>query len=168
LAGSCYTQCQKLKFRYPLESGRSLDVNFNNLKDCNRPKADMYILEEAYWKYAKANDAEGYESLWNEKFVGWGACLKTPHGKENIADWIGPLHADPSLQFRYELTKEAVRSFGNIVVAHYLVRMYMQSMVTEQPQVELTLRITHTWQRQGKSWQIITGMSALVGANCDE
>jgi hypothetical protein len=37
LAGSSYTQWQKSKFRYPLQSGRSLDVNFNNLKDCFRP-----------------------------------------------------------------------------------------------------------------------------------
>ncbi len=53
MAGSSYTQCQKLKFRYLLESGRSSDVNFNNLKGCFRPEAalQLCILDPGWLDY---------------------------------------------------------------------------------------------------------------------
>ena len=120
----------------------------------------VWKLEEAYWEYVKNNDMDGYRSLWDENFIGWPGFSKSPLGKENIADWIGPLHADASLAYHYELTKGAVRSFGDIVVVHYLVRDSLHSSETgEETNVALD-RITHTWQRRGDSWQIVTGMSA--------
>ena len=87
-------------------------------------------------------------------------------GKESIHEWIPPLHADPSLTYDYRLTQEAVRSFGpDIVVAHYLVRGFYRSVDTnEVVGIESVSRITHTWQRRGDTWQIVTGMSGtLIG-----
>ena len=129
----------------------------------------VWKLEEAYWEYVKNNDTDGYRSLWDERFVGWPGFSKSPLGKKNIADWIGPLHADPSLVYEYELTKGAVRSFGDIVVVHYLVRDYLRSSETgEETNIALD-RITHTWQRRGDSWQIVTGMSgSWIGEDYSE
>ncbi len=129
----------------------------------------VWKLEEAYWEYVKSNDTDGYRTLWDEKFIGWPGFSKSPLGKENIADWIGPLHTDPSLIYDYELTKGAVRSFGDIVVVHYLVRDHLRSSETgEETNIDLA-RITHTWQRRGDSWQIITGMSgSWVGEDYSE
>jgi len=119
----------------------------------------VWKLEEAYWEYVKNNDTDGYRSLWDERFIGWPGFSKSPLGKKNIADWIGPLHADPLLVYEYELTKGAVRSFGDIVVAHYLVRDCLRSSETDEETNIAFDRITHTWQRRGDSWQIVTGMS---------
>ena len=66
-------------------------------------EAAVWQLEEAYWRYVKANDLDGYRTLWDERFVGWPGFAEHPVGKANI---------------------------------------------------------THTWQRRGDSWRIITGMSA--------
>ena len=58
-------------------------------------EAAVWQLEEAYWRYVKANDLEGYRTLWDERFVGWPGFAEHPVGKANITDWIPPLHADP-------------------------------------------------------------------------
>lgn len=83
-----------------------------------------------------------------------------PVEKQNIANWIPLLHADPSQIFRYELKREAVRSFGDVVVVHYSVRGYWISAKTGNDLNEWIEKFTHTWQRRGDSWQIITGMAA--------
>lgn len=120
----------------------------------------VWHLEEAYWEYVKANDLEGYRTLWDERFVGWPGFSDSPLGKAQIADWIVPLHANPKERYDCELTKKAVRAFGDVVVAHYLVRDFFRGAENGEVVRELdTYRITHTWQRRGDTWQIITGMS---------
>ena len=54
-------------------------------------EAAVWQLEEAYWRYVKANDLEGYRTLWDERFVGWPGFAEHPVGKANITDWIPPL-----------------------------------------------------------------------------
>ena len=43
-----YTQQQKSKFRYQLESGRSSYVSFNDMKDRNQPLAELWISANFY------------------------------------------------------------------------------------------------------------------------
>jgi hypothetical protein len=128
--------------------------------DDNADEKIVWSLEEAYWKYVKNNDAKSYITLWDDRFVGWPGFSREPVGKANIGEWIAPLHKNPSEQYDYELTPKAVRSFGDVVVVHYLVRDFYRSSSTGQIVRELDqYRITHTWQRKGETWQIITGMS---------
>jgi ketosteroid isomerase-like protein len=120
----------------------------------------VWQLEEAYWEYVKNNDLEGYRNLWDERFVGWPGFSDNPVGKTEIADWIEPLHANPNEHYDYELTRKAVTAFADVVVVHYLVRDFFRGADDGEIVRELdTYRITHTWQRRGDSWQIITGMS---------
>lgn len=120
----------------------------------------VWNLEEAYWGYVKKNDIDGYLTLWDERFVGWPGFSETPMGKESIHEWILPLHENESETYDYELTREAVRSFGDVVVVHYLVSDFFRSARTGVIVRQLdSYRITHTWQRRENGWQIITGMS---------
>lgn len=130
----------------------------------NDDEQAVWRLEEDYWRYVKEQDLDRYLALWHERFVGWPGFSATPMGKANIADWIAPLHADPARVFDYELIREAVRSFGDIVVVHYLVWQVYRDVKTSKVLERTPRRITHTWQRQGDSWQIITGMSAASTA----
>ena len=138
---------------------------------CSDEAADeqaVWSLEEAYWVYVKNNDIEGYLTLWDERFVGWPGFSEAPIGKGNIGEWIAPLHENPAETYDYELTREAVRSFGDVVVVHYLVRDFMRSASTGEVVRQLDVyRITHTWQRRGDTWQIITGMSGAQDSKSD-
>jgi ketosteroid isomerase-like protein len=121
----------------------------------------VWKLEEAYWEYVKCSDLEAYRQLWADDFVGWPSFSSTPVGTESITGWIVPLHENPGEVFDYDLSREAVRSFGDVVVAHYLVRILYRSAETgEVVRRQPSVRITHTWQLQDDAWKIITGMSA--------
>jgi hypothetical protein len=124
-------------------------------------EAAVWQLEETYWQYVKAADLDGYRTLWDERFIGWPSFSERPLGKANIGDWIPPLHADPARLYDYRLQMEAVRAFGDTVVAHYLGwdiwRDAETGAIVEESE---PFRITHTWQRRGDTWQIVTGMSA--------
>lgn len=134
--------------------------------ELNAEEKSVWELEEAYWVYVKNNDIDSYLTLWDERFVGWPGFSKTPMGKESITDWISPLHTDPARIYDYELTQMAVRSFGDIVVAHYLVQEFYRSAETgEIISEDVPYRITHTWRKRNGQWQIITGMSGSLVAD---
>jgi len=120
----------------------------------------VWKLEEQYWVYVKNADIEGYRTLWDDRFVGWPSFSQTPLGKGSISDWIPPLHADPKQKYDYALERMAVRSFGDVVVTHYLVKEQWVSAETGQVIRSDAARITHTWQKKGTGWVIITGMSS--------
>ena len=123
----------------------------------------VWELENAYWERVKNNDITGYRALWDEDFVGWPGFSRAAMEKDVIHTWIAPLHANPREEFDYALTLHAVRSFGDVVVAHYLVESAISDADTGAwIRDRGTSRITHTWQRRGDSWQIITGMSGTL------
>lgn len=122
----------------------------------------VWQLEEQYWVYVAKSDVDGYATLWDDRFVGWPSFSARPVGKDVIGDWIRPLHADPEQKFEYALEQMAVRSFGDVVVAHYLVKEQWVSAKTGQVTRTESSRITHTWKRRGSGWVIIAGMSSRV------
>ncbi len=136
------------------------------LSDERADEQAVWSLEEAYWTYVKRDDTNAYLELWDERFIGWPSFGRTPLGKDSIGTWISPLHEDPSEIFDYTLILEAVRSFGDVVITQYLVRSFYSSADTGEILRERGVsRITHTWRRSGNSWQIITGMSAVIIEN---
>lgn len=138
---------------FSLQSGQAQEMAENE-------KA-VWQLEEDYWVYVQASDLDAYRTLWDDRFVGWPSFSPDPLGVKDISSWIPPLHQNPAERFQYELTPKAVREFGDIVVAHYLVREFWKSADTGEVVREERVRITHTWQRVGDTWRIITGMSSL-------
>lgn len=133
-------------------------------QEMNRDEQAVWRLEEDYWKYVKRQDIKRYLALWDERFVGWPSSSATPLGKANITDWLAPLRADPARVFDYELRREAVRSYGEVVVTHLVAWYVFRDAKTGKEVERIPLRITHTWKRRGDSWQIITGMSASYSA----
>jgi hypothetical protein len=130
-------------------------------KDLTPDESAVWQLEETYWQYVKANDLDAYRTLWDERFVGWPSFSERPVGKANITDWIPPLHEDPALRYDYRLQKEAVRAFDDSIAVHYLFwDIWRDAKTGAIAREEGPFRITHTWQRRGEGWQIITGMSA--------
>ncbi len=135
-------------------------------EELTKDEQAVWDLEVAYWEYVKSNDIHGYQALWDTDVVAWPSFSRTPMtGKENVHEWFQPYHEDLSKSFDCELTLEAVRSFGNVVATHYLVRIFLRSAETGEVMAnDQIARVTHTWQRRGDTWQIVTGMSgSLIG-----
>jgi len=127
--------------------------------DLTADEQAVWDLEVKYWEYVKAGDIPAYRSLWDDNFMGWPGFAQMPLGKDNIHEWVVRLNERPGVMV-FELTPGSVRAHGDIVAAHYLVRYHKESEETgEMLGDESVSRITHTWQRRGDTWQIVTGMS---------
>ena len=129
--------------------------------EMNPDESAVWQLEEAYYKYAKANDPESYLTLFDENVIGWPTMDNAPKGKEKVSQWIAAVHADPSETWNYELKRHEIISFDDVVVVHYLLREFAVSAETGKEIRSDTFRISHTWQRHGDSWQIISGMGGV-------
>jgi len=115
----------------------------------------VWRLEHAYWEDVKALDLASYRDLWHPNFVGWPSVSAEPVRKDHITDWI-TTNANRHLE-SYTLKPAASQATGDLVVVHYWITT---SWSENSDRTSQTLRITHTWIRTGKSWQIISGMSS--------
>jgi ketosteroid isomerase-like protein len=121
-------------------------------------KNDVWHLEESYWKYVKANDLKSYLTLWNDNFIGYPST-NIIGGKDHITDWIADMfNSNKEKTFNYELTRKVENVFGDIVIVLYDAT---QIWTNDKNEVEkTTYKLTHTWKKTGKGWQIIGGMGA--------
>jgi ketosteroid isomerase-like protein len=123
----------------------------------NRSMAEVWALEDDYWRYVKAGDVESYVKLWHEQFIGWPCDQDHPKRKAAIGDWVREIR-DKKIKVASDLTREGAQNFGNIVVVHYRftrVDTYPDGRVEGRGKWS---KITHTWLRVGGTWQIIGGM----------
>jgi ketosteroid isomerase-like protein len=121
-------------------------------------KNEIWQLEENYWKYVKANDLKSYLTLWDEKFIGYPST-NIIGNKAHITDWITDMYNNnKGKTYNYELTRKIENVFGDIVIVLYDAT---QIWTNDKHEVEkTTFKLTHTWKKTGKGWQIIGGMGA--------
>jgi hypothetical protein len=115
-------------------------------------------LEQSYWEYVKSVDLEQYRNLWHPSFVGWPSSSPEPVRKDHITDWI-TASTDKGLRLKsFTLERAASQATENVVVTHYwLTFLWADKEGHGEPQ---TIKVTHTWIRTPKGWQIIGGMAA--------
>lgn len=122
---------------------------------------EVWALEDDYWRYVKAGDVESYVKLWHEKFIGWPCGRDHPMGKAKIGDWVREVR-DKKIAVSYDLTREGAEDFGSVVVVHYRVTRvdtYPDGRVEGRGRES---KITHTWMRVGRTWQIVGGMCGTL------
>lgn len=141
-------------------------VLLNSVLFAAPPSADgekVWSLEEAYWKYVKANDLQQYLGLWHSDFLGWPSVNPEPVRKDHITNWMAAHTSKGETLKSYDLERLTTQVTENVVTVTYRIRMtWADKNGTGQP---VTLRIIHTWLRNAAGgWQIISGMSAPANA----
>jgi len=118
----------------------------------------VWKLEHSYWEDVKALDLASYRDLWHPDFVGWPSVSPEPVRKDHITDWITANTSKGRHLESYSLKPAASQATGDLIVVHYWVTStWADKDHGGEPH---TLRVTHTWIRVGKGWQIIGGMSS--------
>ncbi len=125
---------------------------------------EIWNLEKAYWEYVKTNDLEKYRALWHDDFVGWPSISPEPVRKDHITDWITNKTSTGLKLESYEIEQRAIKVTGDIAIVHYRIKMNWAKIDTGGVDRTDAVRITHTWIRNGNTWQILGGMSAPVNA----
>lgn len=117
----------------------------------------VWNLEHDYWRYVQDNNLSAYRNLWHTNFLGWPAVSAAPVTKDHITDWITSQTAK-GLTFKSGAFKPAkIQVTGDTVVACYWITSAW--LDKDGKGDSHTMRITHTWIRDGKDWRIIGGMS---------
>ena len=116
----------------------------------------VWGLERAYWNYVAANDLEAYRRLWHKDVLAWPPGSMEPLRKNSVTGWITS-QTSKGLRFQVlEFAPAALHLTGDVAVVHYRVKV--QWVDKDGAGSEHPLRITHTWIKTGKDWQIIGGM----------
>lgn len=117
----------------------------------------IWSRERVYWQYVRANDLASYRSLWHEAFVGWPYVSSAPVRKDHITDWITS-QTSKGLRFKtMELKPASLQITGNVAAAFYWETF--QWVDKSGKGTVNTLRVMHTWLKDGSGWHIIDGMS---------
>jgi hypothetical protein len=126
----------------------------------------IWNLELSYWQYVQQGNLTAYQTLWHNNFLGWPSVSDVPVRKDHITDWITS-QTSKGLSFQLtEFKPAAIQVNGDLVVVYYWVT---SKWVNKDGRgTDHTLRITHTWVKNGKDWQIVGGMSMLEPAKSDK
>ena len=117
----------------------------------------LWNLEHAYWSYVQDNNLAAYLGLWHKDFLGWPAQNAAPAGKDHITDWITSQTAKGLAFKSIEFKPARTQITGDLAVVCYWITF---TWLDKDGKGDAhTLRITHTWLKDGKDWRIIGGMS---------
>ena len=117
----------------------------------------LWNLEHAYWRYVQDNDLPAYVGQWHKDFLGWPSVNAAPVHKDHITDWITS-QTSKGLAFEsVEFKPAAIQMTGDVAVTCY--RITYKWLDKDGTGAVHILRVTHTWIKNGKDWQIIGGMS---------
>lgn len=120
----------------------------------------VWQLEEDYWRYVSAGDIDAYVRLWHEDFVGWPCFELEPKGKGDIGKWVRDIR-DNKWKLTYQLKPLAEQAFGDDVIIVYYAAEYVYDYGDgTKSGAGIWRKFTHTWMRNGDTWQIVGGMCA--------
>lgn len=117
----------------------------------------VWELEQAYWRYTKAGDIDGYLTLWHADFVGWSCGQPQPGRKAGVGGLVRDVR-EGRRRIAYEIRPLASQLFGDVAVVHYAAEV--ASEYADGRRAKETQKITHTWLRGSEGWRIIGGMCA--------
>ncbi|MBC8876237.1 MAG: nuclear transport factor 2 family protein [Planctomycetes bacterium] len=119
-------------------------------------EAEIWALETVYWEVNRDADHKRIISTWHDKFLGWPDAEPKPIDKEQGARYVRNNYAEPA-SYSFEIVPTGIRILGNVAVNHY--RVILTSKDDNAKETKRSMRITHTWIRNGGGWKILGGMS---------
>jgi len=121
----------------------------------NAVEREVWALEEAYLSAFENAKHDVIASMLHPDFLGWPRESERPSEKSDVARFLEENYPKP-LDLSFELDRAGIRVFGNVVITHSLVTISGKNGGAGHVQ---TVRITHTWIREGADWRILGGMS---------
>jgi hypothetical protein len=104
-----------------------------------------------------------YLSLWHKDFLGWSSISPMPLRRDHITDWITSQTSKGLTPKVVEFKPAEIQIIGDVAVLYYwLTFAWLDKDGKGAPR---TLRVTHTWLKDGKDWRIIGGMSMPEAVN---
>jgi uncharacterized protein DUF4440 len=111
----------------------------------------------------KADDRDGFLTLWDERFVGWPRRASIPVDKNKMREDLK--RAPDRKVIDYKLEPLSVREYGgSVVITLYRATVHSTDNNGKDERTR-SYRLTHTWMKTQQAWQIIGGMSSADSSN---
>jgi hypothetical protein len=122
---------------------------------------EIWALEDVYISAFENAKHSEIASMLHRDFLGWPRESEKPRAKGDVAQYLKVNYPEP-LEYRFELKRAGIRVSENIAVTHYLVVIRAKDEIHAGR--SQTVRMTHTWLKEGAEWKILGGMSSTVRA----
>jgi ketosteroid isomerase-like protein len=133
-------------------AGFALCIHGGELK----AEKEIWALEEIYISSFVSADHTTILSMYHERFLGWPDEESKPAGKGEAARYLKERFPEPS-PLTFQIDRQGMTILGKIVINHYLLTLILED--GDGNKKEQTSRMTHTWIKTDKGWQILGGMS---------
>jgi ketosteroid isomerase-like protein len=125
----------------------------------NEVEQEIWALEEIYMTAFEEADHEVILDLLHDRFLGWPRESELPTEKSESAKFLKENYPEP-LELSFEINRAGIRVSGDVAITHYTVMIGRKDGLGAGP--THTVRITHTWIREGSGWRILGGMSGTA------
>ena len=120
---------------------------------------DVWKEELKYWNLRTAGKLDEHMALWHEDVIAWGSTLQKPGTKADVRSNVAEVLRDTRLgSYTTDLEPLVVRIQGEFAFVFYRVHEVRSDLAGNRR--ESRVRVTHTWWRTRRGWQIIAGMGA--------
>jgi len=116
---------------------------------------EVWAQEEAYWRFVKAHDKEGFLRLSDERFAGWPSTQRAPVHK----DVVGAPFFSERKYLDYKLEPLSARQYGGKVVITFYRATTHTTDNNGTDERTATFHMSHTWMKSAGGWHIVGGMS---------
>ena len=137
----------------------SLLAPAGDLYPSSPPGPTMHTLEEIYMTAFEEADHEVILDLLHDRFLGWPRESELPTEKSESVKFLKENYPEP-LELSFEINRAGIRVSGDVAITHYIVMIGRKDGLGAGP--THTVRITHTWIREGSGWRILGGMSGTA------
>ena len=125
-------------------------------KGRNTVEEEIWALEEAYFTNLYKANYEGIIAIEHSQFLAWPGGIPQPIDKEENARFMKQLIPKPT-SCNIKIERAGIRVLGDVALTHYILHVNCGDTagVAKSP----SSRITHTWVKEGASWELLGGTS---------
>jgi ketosteroid isomerase-like protein len=120
----------------------------------------VWKLEQAFCQDTKAGNFSSAMKMIDPDFLGWGATGAVPMRKGDLAKALNDQAAKGTRFRSCEIEPVGSRAAGDVVLVEY----YVSTVLVDKSghTAHSRNRVTHTWVKRDRGWQMLGGMGARV------
>lgn len=119
-------------------------------------KEEIWALEEAYFANLYKANYDVALAIVHNQFLGWPDAALQPVDKKKSALFMKQLVSKPS-SCTFQIERAGIRLLDKVALTQYTIHINCADQSGSEK--KQSLRITHTWVREGGRWKLLGGMS---------
>ena len=134
----------------------SSNVSCSSPQTNKNAEQEIWELEEIYSANQMDANHAGILSIYHKDFIGWPDTEPKPARKSDMPEYLRRTNPKPT-SGESEIERNGIQVVNDVAIDHCTSHL---SYVNDEGEViKQSVRVTHTWLREGDQWKILGGMS---------